>query len=326
MKGIKRRIGKINSMCRSFSAAVIIMLLLLLMSSCGQAEQEAQDASVDKVGVDAETYYEELENCVKQIRDVTDFKPKLVLVLGTGLNSYADKLDIVEKIPYSEIDGWPNSTAPDHEGNLIFAKYRGLDIAVMQGRVHYYEGYPMHEVVKPVRVLHLLGADTLILTNAVGAINTDYNVGDFVCVRDHISSFVPSPLVGENIEELGERFTPMDNIYDKSMQQTVLQTGKEKNIPVHSGIYLQTTGPQYETPAEIRMYRELGADTVGMSSAVEAIAAVHMGMKVCDINCVTNMAAGIEDIENENITKAAKESSKNFEELVDGLLDSLATS
>ncbi len=140
-----------------------------------------------------------------------------------------------------------------HEGNLIFAEHRGLKLAVMQGRVHYYEGYSMDEVVKPLRVLHMLGADTVILTNAVGAINTDYNVGDFVCVEDHISSFVPSPLIGENVEELGERFTPMDKVYDKEMRDTVLKVAEKNGITVHSGVFLQTTGPQYETPAEIRV-------------------------------------------------------------------------
>ena len=160
----------------------------------------------------------------------------------------------------------------------------------------------------------------------IGAINTDYKVGDFVCVEDHISSFVPSPLIGENVEELGERFTPMDKVYDKEMRDTVLKVAEKNGITVHSGVFLQTTGPQYETPAEIRMYRELGADTVGMSSAVEAIAAAHMGMKVCDINSVTNMAAGIEEFDHESISLNSEKTVDKLEILIAGLIDSLADS
>ena len=229
-------------------------------------------------------------------------------------------------IPYEEIDGWPVSTAPDHVGELVFAKYKGLNLAIMRGRVHYYEGYSMDEVVLPLRVLHLMGAKTCILTNAVGAINADYHVGDFVCIRDQISSFVPSPLIGENIDELGERFVSMTDVYDKEMQETVLKTGEEKNIPVHSGVYLQVTGPQFETPVEIEMYRSLGADTVAMSLAVETIAAAHMGMKVCGISCVSNMAAGMEEegFSHGSITDTVDDASGNFKILMEGLLDSLA--
>lgn len=196
----------------------------------------------------------------------------------------------------------------------------------MQGRVHYYEGYSMQEVVLPLRVLHLLGADTVILTNTVGSMNPEFKVGDFVCVNDQIASFVPSPLVGENDEALGERFVGMTDAFDQDMQDTVLKLGQDKNIPVHSGVFLQVTGPQFETPAEIRMYRSLGADTVGMSTGAEVIAARHMGMKVCDINAVSNMAAGMEEDEftQEQIEENMTRSAANFKVLINGLLDSLA--
>ena len=293
-------------------------------TEAGTAVTESAEKTEQKF--DADAYYEKLESCAEQIRQKTDFVPDVVLVLGSGLGNYADNLDIVTTIPYSEIDGWPESTVEGHEGNLSFANYRGLKVAVMQGRIHYYEGYDINDVVLPLRVLHLLGANTVILTNAVGAINTDYEVGDFVCVEDHISSFVPSPLVGENIDELGERFTGMTAVYDKELRNMVLEISKEKNITVHSGVLIQTTGPQFETPAEIRMYRTLGADTVGMSTVVEAIAAAHMGMRVCDINCVTNMAAGItgKQITNEEVTAAADKSEKDFTTLISALLDKIA--
>ena len=183
----------------------------------------------------------------------------------------------------------------------------------------------MQEVVLPLRVLHLLGADTAILTNAVGSLNPEFKVGEFVCVEDQISSFVPSPLIGENHDELGSRFVDMTDAFDRDMRDAVLRTGGENGIAVHSGVYLQVTGPQFETPAEIEMYRALGADTVGMSVAVEAIAARHMGMRVCAINCVSNMAAGMEDadLSHASVEETMEGSSPDLQTLIDGLLDSL---
>lgn len=307
-------------------------ILLLSISACSQtpsdpiekADTESEEAAV--IEFKSDDYYQTLQNCVSQIRSISDFVPEVVLVLGSGLGQYAEQLDIAATIPYSDIEGWPDSTVAGHKGNLIFATYQGLKIAVMQGRIHYYEGYDIQDVVTPLRVLHLLGADTVILTNAVGAINTDYQVGDFVAIEDHISSFVPSPLIGENIDELGERFTGMTCVYDKALRDAVLQIGKEENITVHSGVFLQTTGPQFETPAEIKMYRQLGADTVGMSSAIEAIAGVHMGMRVCMINYVTNMAAGItgEQISDHEVKENAGQSSKEFSTLITRLLEKIA--
>ena len=326
--------------------ALISILLLLVFTAglcgCGSSGDSSGDASGSNAssasedtaisGEDAEgtseadEYYARLLHCKEQIEEVTDFKPQIVIVLGSGLGDYVEKVDVVETIPYKDIDGWPNSTVKSHAGNLVFAKYKGLNLAIMQGRVHYYEGYTMPEVVLPLRVLHLMGADTCILTNAAGAINPEYRVGDFVCIEDQITSFVPSPLIGENIDELGERFVGMTDAYDKEMREAVLEIGRENNIPVHSGVYLQVTGPQFETPTEIEMYRDLGADTVAMSLGVETIAAVHMGMKVCGIDCVSNMAAGMEEegFSHESISDTMEESSANFEVLINGLLDRLA--
>lgn len=319
------------SIRRRFTVITLLILLFVAfgLSAYGASTEEPGSTSDDpesNVNTSADAYYKRLLSCKEQIEEITDFKPEVVIVLGSGLQDYVDKLDVVETIPYSDINGWPNSTAPGHAGNLVFAKYKSLNIAIMQGRVHYYEGYSMPEVVLPLRVIHLLGAQTCILTNAVGAINAEFHVGDFVCVRDQISSFVPSPLIGENIKELGGRFAGMTDAYDKDMQEAVLKIGKENNIPVHSGVFLQVTGPQYETPVEIEMYRNLGADTVGMSTAVETIAARHMGMKVCGINCVSNMAAGMEEegFSHETVTEEVGKSADNLEILLNGLLDSLA--
>lgn len=271
---------------------------------------------------DAEKYYKILLRCVEQIKEKTDFIPEAAVVLGSGLGHFVDSMEVKAEIPYEDIDGFPVSTVAGHQGKLVFGKIGGRNIAAMQGRVHYYEGYDVHDVVIPIRVLKLLGANTAVFTNAVGAINADYRPGDFVVLSDHISSFMPSPLVGENISQLGERFTPVTDLYDSDMRELALSIGQEKDIRVHSGVFLQVTGPQYETPAEIRMFRMLGADTVGMSTAIEATAAKHMGMRVCAITCVTNMAAGINNSvpSHEEVTATANKAGKDFSILLKELI------
>lgn len=302
----------------------IVIAILLTAALCGCGSSDSNGSNELQQAASADDYSARLEHCVEQIEQITDFKPEIVVVLGTGLGGFADSLDVKEVIPYGDIEGWPMSTAPEHAGNLVFAEYKGLKLAVMQGRVHYYEGYTMQEVVLPLRVLHMLGANTAILTNAAGSLNKDFRVGEFVCVEDQISSFIPSPLIGENIDELGPRFVGMTDVFDKDMRETVLKIGKENDIPVHSGVYLQVTGPQYETPAEIRMYRKLGADTIAMSLADETLAASHMGMKVCAINCISNMAAGMEteEFSEDSIEDNMKETAQKLQILIDGLLDS----
>ncbi|MBR5979811.1 MAG: purine-nucleoside phosphorylase [Oscillospiraceae bacterium] len=271
---------------------------------------------------DAERYYQTLLDCLSQIKEKTDFVPEVAVVLGSGLGHFVEAMEIAAEISYSDIKGFPVSTVAGHRGKLVFGTVGGKKVAAMQGRVHYYEGYDVHDVVIPIRVLKLLGAHTAVFTNAVGAINTDYRPGDFVVLRDHISSFVPSPLVGENISQLGERFTPVTDLYDEGLRELALSIGQEKDIKVHSGVFLQVTGPQYETPAEIRMFRLLGADTVGMSTAIEATAARHMGTRVCAINCVTNMAAGINDSapSHEEVTAIANKAGKDFSTLLRELI------
>lgn len=311
---------------------LMILTLMLIVGGCSvnvnttATQPTEEDSKWENVQVefDAEDYYARLERCVKQIREKTDFVPDIALVLGSGLGDYADTVKIVAEIPYSEIDGFPVSTVAGHDGTLIFCEIEGKKAVIMNGRVHYYEGYNIHEVVLPLRVIHLLGAKTVVLTNAVGAINADYSVGDFVTNVDFISSFVPSPLVGENIDKLGDRFVDMSNAYDEELISIVEGVAKENNITLHKGVMVQTTGPQYESPAEIRMYRSLGADTVGMSTVVETIAARHMGMRVCSISCITNMAAGMQEkISHEEVQNSSNDSSKNFAKLVNGLLSKM---
>lgn len=250
--------------------------------------------------------------------------PDIALVLGSGLGDYADSIKIIAEIPYSEIEGFPVSTVAGHDGTLIFCEIEGKKVVIMNGRVHYYEGYNIHEVVLPLRVIHLLGAEKVILTNAVGAINADFNVGDSVLNEDYISSFVPSPLVGENIDKLGDRFVDMTNAFDEEYNTIVEGVAKDNDIPIHRGVMVQVTGPQYESPTEIKMYRSFGADTVGMSTVVETIAARHMGMRVCSISCITNMAAGMQEkISHEEVQNSSSSSSKSFAKLVSGLLSKM---
>lgn len=262
--------------------------------------------------------YERILKCFDCIRKRTDFKPELALVLGSGLGDYAEEIDIVQTIDYAEIEGFPVSTVKGHKGRFVFGYVEKKPIVVMQGRVHYYEGYSMEEVVLPIRLMYLLGAKTLILTNAAGGIRTAFRAGDFMMLTDQIATAVPSPLIGANIEELGTRFPDMSQIYSLSLQEIVRRSAKECEIPLQEGVYVQFTGPNYETPAEIRLARSWGADAVGMSTACEAIAAKHMGMEICGISCITNMAAGIldEPLKHEDVQEAADRAAKSFKRLI----------
>jgi len=241
----------------------------------------------------ANEVYNKLLKCYGCFKEKVNFKPVVALVLGSGLGDYADGIEVVAELDYHDIEGFPVSTVPGHQGKYIFGYVGKVPVVCMKGRVHYYEGYNISDVVLPVRLMKLMGAEVLFLTNAAGGINTDFRAGDFMLIKDHIANFVPSPLIGENIDELGVRFPDMGNVYDKELRQVIKRTAALAGIQLQEGVYIQLTGPNYETPAEIRMCRTLGADAVGMSTACEAVAANHMGMKTCGISCISNMAAGI---------------------------------
>lgn len=241
----------------------------------------------------ANEVYNKLLKCYGCFKEKVNFKPVVALVLGSGLGDYADGIEVVAELDYHDIEGFPVSTVPGHQGKYIFGYVGKVPVVCMKGRVHYYEGYNISDVVLPVRLMKLMGAEVLFLTNATGGINTDFRAGDFMLIKDHIANFVPSPLIGENIDELGVRFPDMGNVYDKELRHVIKRTAALAGIQLQEGVYIQLTGPNYETPAEIRMCRTLGADAVGMSTACEAVAANHMGMKTCGISCISNMAAGI---------------------------------
>ncbi len=237
--------------------------------------------------------YNKLTTCYNSIREKTDFVPLVGIILGSGLGGYADEIEIVSTINYNEIEGFPTSTVEGHKGRFVFGYVKGVPVVIMQGRVHYYEGYPMSDVVLPTRIMGMLGIKKLLLTNAAGGVNTSYSAGDLMIITDHIATFVPNPLLGKNVSELGVRFPDMSEVYSKSLTEHIRESAKACGISLREGIYLQLTGPSYETPAEIKMCRALGADAVGMSTACEAIAARHMGVEVCGVSCITNMAAGV---------------------------------
>ncbi|MDE6957085.1 MAG: purine-nucleoside phosphorylase [Lachnospiraceae bacterium] len=262
--------------------------------------------------------YEKLEMCYRSVREKVQFIPKVALVLGSGLGDYAETMQIEQVLDYADIQGFPISTVPGHKGRFVFGYVAEVPVVAMQGRVHYYEGYPMEDVVLPIRLMKKLGAEILFLTNAAGGVNYEFAAGDFMLITDQIASFVPSPLIGENIEELGVRFPDMSAIYDKDLQQLIKMTAKEQNIILKEGVYLQFTGPAYESPQEVKMARILGADAVGMSTACEAIAANHMGMRICGISCISNLACGMTDapLSHKEVQETADAKAPLFQKLV----------
>ncbi len=262
--------------------------------------------------------YEKLERCYKSVQKKINFKPEVALVLGSGLGDFAKEIKVEAVLNYHEIEGFPVSTVAGHKGRFVFGFVGEAPVVCMQGRVHYYEGYSMTDVVLPVRLMKRMGAEILFLTNAAGGIAQGMQAGDLMMITGQISSFVPSPLIGENIEELGTRFPDMSGIYDKGLQKIICRAAMDFDIELKQGVYLQTTGPQYESPEEIAMFRILGADAVGMSTACEAIAARHMGMRVAGVSCISNLAAGIspKPLSHEEVKKAADLAGPRFKRLV----------
>ena len=234
-----------------------------------------------------------LDEAVRAVESRTALRPKIGLVLGSGLGAFAETLEHATAIPYGEIPHFPVSTAIGHTGALVIGLRAGVPVAVMAGRVHYYEGYSPAEVVFPVRVLGRYGVTTLVLTNAAGTVNPDFRPGELMVIEDHINYMGMNPLVGPNDDALGLRFFDLSEAYDPELRQIAAAAGAAAGVTVRKGVYIAFTGPSYETPAEIRMARTLGADAVGMSTVPEVIAARHMGIRVLGLSCITNMAAGV---------------------------------
>jgi purine-nucleoside phosphorylase len=265
-------------------------------------------------------------DAIEFIRTRTDLQPKIAVVLGSGLGAFADVLVDSLGVPYVEIPGWPKSTAIGHAGRLVFGKIGSQAVAVMAGRSHFYEGYSPAQVVFGVRVLRQLGVGTIVFTNAAGGINLGYQQGGLVLISDHINLQGFNPLIGPNDDSLGPRFPDMSDAYSASLRAIAKATAAELGIVLNEGVYAAMSGPNYETPAEIRFLRTIGADLVGMSTAPEVIAANHMGVRCLAISCVTNMAAGIlpRKINHEEVLETGRRVRDTLIRLLSALLPRLA--
>lgn len=295
--------------------AVTIALSFAAIGCSSRQEPERGPRQPDfSVGTDSD----DLDDAVEAIRTLTDFQPRVGIVLGSGLSGLVDHVDVVATVPYSEIAGFPIATADSHVGEFVFGYLEGVPVVLMNGRIHYYEGYDMRQVVLPVCVMGRLGVDAIILTNAVGSLNPEFQPGSLMCIDDHIASFVPSPLIGINDPDLGDRFDDMSEVYDRELISILHEEADAHGIALLDGVFLQVTGPNYETPAESRLYASLGADTVGMSTATEAIALHHMGVRVVGINCITNVATVDHETvtSHEDVTDAAEKASDDMIALV----------
>lgn len=266
--------------------------------------------------------YVKLTETCDYIKSKSKYTPTIGLILGSGLGSLAEQIEEPEFYPYETLPNFPVSTVEGHKGRLVIGKLQGKIVVAMEGRFHYYEGYSMSEVTFPVRVMKLLGVETLIVTNAAGAVNTTFTPGDLMIIKDHINFCGNNPLIGKNLSEFGPRFPDMSEAYDKNLISKVKNVANSLNIEIKEGVYLMMSGPAYETPAEIKMTRILGGDAVGMSTVPEVIVAKHSGLKVIGISCLTNMAAGILDqpLNHEEVIETSNKVKENFINLMRNLI------
>lgn len=262
--------------------------------------------------------YEQAQETAAFIRSKYDRPLQAAVVLGSGLGAFADEVENAVRIPYAEIPNFQLSTVVGHEGKLVLGEINGVSVAVQQGRFHYYEGYDISQVIFPVRVFGVLGIKTIILTNAAGSINTSFKPGSLMVIRDHINLMGINPLRGKNDERFGARFPDMTEVYDRAFLEKAITEAGEMELKLRRGVYAALSGPTYETPTEIHMLRNCGADAVGMSTVPEAVTARHMGMKVLGISCMTNYAAGIMDdiVNHEEVIETGVKAAGPFKELL----------
>jgi purine-nucleoside phosphorylase len=272
--------------------------------------------------VDEKTYLKMIKAAAKYIMEKLPEKPEWLIVLGSGLGTLADQLENKTLIPYSAIPGFPLSTVIGHAGQLVHGRLSGKSVLTMQGRLHYYEGHNMADIVFPVRVMQEIGIKKLFLTNAAGGIGDNYVPGDLMLITDHIGLWAESPLRGSNLECYGPRFIDQSEVYSKDFRKTALECASDLNITLHEGVYAYCRGPQFETPAEIRLLKMLGATAVGMSTVPEAVAATHGGMKVIAISCVTNLAAGLSDtpLSHEEVISTGAAAASNTAALIKNII------
>lgn len=270
-------------------------------------------------------YMEKINESVEFIKAHIKENPEVGLILGSGLGSLADTIDNPIKIKYEDIPHFPKSTVEGHAGQMVIGKLAGKVVVAMQGRFHFYEGYDIREVTFPVRVMSGIGIKSLMVTNAAGGVNTEFEPGDLMIIKDHLNYTGQNPLIGENLDNLGPRFLDMSNAYDKEYRSIAKASGRKLGLDIKEGVYTWFTGPTYETPAEVRMARVLGSDAVGMSTVPEVVVANHEGIKVIGISCITNMATGILDqpLNHEEVVETSIKVKDNFEKLVLDILENI---
>ncbi|SFU74015.1 purine-nucleoside phosphorylase [Clostridium sp. DSM 8431] len=266
-----------------------------------------------------------IKSSAEYILEKSNYKPSIGLILGSGLGDLANLIENPEFYPYETIPNFPVSTVKGHEGRLVIGTLNGKTVVAMQGRFHYYEGYIMEEVTFPVRVMKLLGIQTIVVTNAAGSVNENFKPGDLMIINDHINLSGTNPLIGKNLDEFGVRFPDMSNAYNPELIDIVKKVANENNIDIKEGVYTLMTGPSYETPAEIRMIKTLGGDAVGMSTVPEVIIANHSSIKVVGISCLTNMAAGIlkKPLNHEEVIEVSNMVKTKFMNLMTSLIKAL---
>ncbi len=272
-------------------------------------------------------YYEKLLRCRDEIREKTGgFEPRMALILGSGLGNLGTQMELHAELPYREISGFPVSSVEGHAGKLLFGYLEGVPLVCMQGRVHYYEGFDIQDVVLPTRVMGLLGADRIMLTNAAGTVDPALDTPSILLIRDHILLGVPNPLRGRNIDELGLRFPDMTSVYDGALSAVLRTKASDLGLKLYEGVYVQLSGPSFETPAEVRMLGKLGGSAVGMSTACEAVAARHMGLRVCGLSCLSNKGAGISaaPLSHEEVFEAGKQMEADMTALLRAAIRELA--
>jgi purine-nucleoside phosphorylase len=269
---------------------------------------------------------ERTESIARFLKSLHPIEPTVGIILGSGLSHLSDKIEVHLEIPYQEIQDFPVSTVAGHAGTLVFGKFAGRQIVAMKGRFHFYEGYPMEDIALPVRVMKLLGIRYLVISNAAGGVHPAFKVGDIMLINDHINLMGTNPLIGKNIDSLGPRFPDMSAVYDPELLVSAEKVASSLGIPVQKGVYAAVTGPTYETPAEYRFIRTIGADAVGMSTIPEAIVAHHMGIKILAMSVITDLGIDghIQEITHEEVIRAAAAAEPSLTSIITGVLrDSL---
>ena len=265
---------------------------------------------------------QQIRGAADYILSRTSYRPTIGMVLGSGLGDFADTLEDAVRIPYAEIPNFPVPTAPGHVGAMVFGKKQGKEVVVLQGRIHFYEGLSQQQITLPIRVLAAMGIKLLVLTNAAGGVNLSFGPGTLMMISDHINYSGANPLVGPNLDDFGPRFPDVSDLYTKALRDAVNDAAKQAGIEVREGVYMMFSGPNYETPAEVRMAKIVGADAVGMSTVPEALVAGHCGMEVIGISCITNIAAGLSDqkLDHSEVLEIASRVHDTFQSLLDVIL------